>query len=64
MGAMDLCFQSSSNLPRLKSRVRIPCPALSYTSASFQYPVLIEAVVNDRTDPMERRIMTYKPLQQ
>jgi hypothetical protein len=27
-------------------------------------PVLIEAVVNDRTDPMELRIMTYKPLQQ
>ena len=28
MGAMDLCFHSSSNLPRLKSRVRIPFPAL------------------------------------
>ena len=28
MDAMDVCFQSSSNLPRLKSRVRIPCPAL------------------------------------
>ena len=27
-------------------------------------PVLIEAVVNDRTDPMELKIMTYKPLQQ
>ena len=27
-------------------------------------PILIEAVVNDRTDPMELRIMTYKPLQQ
>jgi len=27
-------------------------------------PVLIEAVVNDRTDPMELTIMTYKPLQQ
>jgi hypothetical protein len=26
--------------------------------------VLIEAVVNDRTDPMELRIMTFKPLQQ
>src|SRR5436189_6030616 len=28
MGAIVLCFQLSANLPRSKSRVRIPCPAL------------------------------------
>ena len=27
-------------------------------------PVMIEAVVNDKTDPMELRIMTFKPLKQ
>jgi hypothetical protein len=27
-----LCFQLSANLPRLKSRVRIPCPALKFNN--------------------------------
>src|SRR5262245_50341583 len=37
-GAVVLCFQLSAKLPRSKSRVRIPCPALNLQQVrkSFQ----------------------------
>jgi len=35
IGAIVLCFQSSATLPRSKSRVRIPCPALPFNDLAF-----------------------------
>src|SRR5712691_10239100 len=38
--------------------------AANTTQLPSDTPVMIEAVVNDKTDPMELRIMTFKPLNQ
>src|SRR3989475_7653784 len=50
-------FISGKNKFALVSAAHGPHPS-SHT------PVMIEAVVNDKTDPMELRIMTFKPLKQ